>query len=133
MQPLRFLVLSPSGIKLDQTIISAQVKTTNGYLGLNYNRAPLIAAVQSHFCKILFANNTRRNAIIGAGLVLIKKTEAKIFTENFVFEDEIDLEATLKRKAELERQMNHSKDLKLNIKIEQNLMFELLKLSNKQR
>ncbi|AAC71626.1 F0F1 ATP synthase subunit epsilon [Mycoplasmoides genitalium] len=133
MKLLRFLVLSPSGIKLDKTIISAQVKTTEGYIGLNFNRAPLIAAIQSHLCKIIFADQTKREAIIGAGLMLIKKTEAKIFTENFVFADEVDINETLKRKTELERKIHHIKDAKLNVKIEQNLMFELLKLSSKKK
>lgn len=104
-------ILTPDGIFLDEKVNILTVKTTEGYIGLQINHLPFVAALDIAELQI----NSKKSLMqkicaIAGGLIMSSQKEIIIFTDAIEYQEKIDLVRAQKAQKDAEAKV-HSHDL----------------------
>ncbi len=116
--PFEFKVLTPDGKKFVAKTDLLTIKTTDGYIGIMKNHAPLEAICdigELKFNHIEDKNYSEEFIAIGGGLLHISKNEVIILADSFETKEEIDLKRALEAKTRAESRIS-SKDTNVDVK-----------------
>ena len=112
MKSLQLLIYTPEGKKFDDEVDFVQVHTSDSYLGILPEHAPLISDV------IISKLLVRRNGIdeafaVGEGVLNVKHNEVKLIVSSLESAAEIDVDRALAAKQRAEERLSRvdSKDV----------------------
>lgn len=92
-QKTKLRISTPNGIFFEDDVYMVTLKTSEGYIGLQYNRMPFISSIEISTLYINIDNNSslekQKKAAIGGGIVFSEKTYIDIFTDDIEWVDEI--------------------------------------------
>ncbi len=71
------------GVSYDNDILSMEVITTEGHLGLQANIIPIVANLINGKCYITFKDNTKRDGIFTGGLLYCDKIKGIVILTNY--------------------------------------------------
>lgn len=102
-------IVSPMGIFFEGKVNSLNVKTSDGYSGILPNHAPIIAPIEPSILKF---SQAEKNfvAVIANGFLYLEPNNARILTDEIVYEKDVD-ELNASKLLELEqRKLNDIKN-----------------------
>lgn len=99
-------IITPNGIFWNEPVNIVTLKTTEGFIGLQKNRMPFVAAldIDKLFINSKNTPNYHKCAIAG-GIVFVSKEEITIITDAIEFAEKIDLGRARKAQAWAEDQV----------------------------
>lgn len=104
--PTRLKIITPSGIKFDEEVISIETSTVDGNIGIGGNIAPLVATLKNCTSYIRTKPGVpREEAIITGGLLYVEKGSVKIFTDYFEYTSKLNEDFIMKNKSKLEKKL----------------------------
>lgn len=105
----RLIVMTPSGVKIDNKIDGLFVFSKSGMLGILPNHAPLITTLEIAPMKIDI-NGIKHNYAIFGGVLYVEKNITTIVTSNIEDSDNIDLSRAIKSKERAEKRLSDKND-----------------------
>ncbi len=104
-------IITPNGVFYDEPVSIVTVKTTEGYIGLQYGRIPIVASVEISPLVIgtKGAKNHKDCAIAG-GLLYADQKSVTIITDAVEEKSKIDVNAATKEKLMLEKKLQSKLD-----------------------
>ena len=112
MKSLQLLIYTPEGKKFDDEVDFVQVHTSDSYLGILPEHAPLISDVI--ISKLLVRKNGVDEAFaVGEGVLNVKHNEVKLVVSSLESASEIDVDRALAAKQRAEERLSRvdSKDV----------------------
>lgn len=86
-------ISTPNGLFYDGDIYMVTLKTSEGYIGLQYNHIPFISSIEISTIYICDDKNAplekQKKAAIGGGIVFSEKTYIDIFTDDIQWVEKI--------------------------------------------
>lgn len=80
---VKLIINTPEGVFFEDEVLQVELKTTNGYIGLLANHAPIIGAIVPSICYIRDLKNNRVKALINSGIFSVKDNTISIITDFF--------------------------------------------------
>lgn len=90
MNKTKLTISTPNGIFYEGEVDIVTLKTSEGYIGLQYNRLPFISSIEISPMYITVNSNERKIAAIGGGIVFVEKTYIDIFTDDIQWKEELE-------------------------------------------
>ena len=110
---LRLEVVTPEKKVLSEDIQSLIVPATEGYLGVLYNHAPLIAGLQIGIIKYK-KNDEEKTMSISGGFLEVSNNKATIIAKTAEFPEEIDVERAKRAMERAEKRLK-SRDKNIDV------------------
>ena len=86
----RLRITTPYGIFYDDDIEIVTVKTTEGYIGLQYNHVPFISTIVISTLYIKNNSSQQKVAAIGGGIIFVEKEYIDIFTDDISWKEDLN-------------------------------------------
>ncbi len=121
-------IITPEGIFYNQPVSIVTVKTTEGYIGIQYGRVPIVASIQ--VSPLIIGTKGKENykdCAIAGGLLYADKDTVTIITDAVEEKSKIDLKRAEKEKTKAEIALKNQKDAAEILK----LKFSLQKAINR--
>ncbi len=90
MNKTKLKILTPNGIFYEGDVDIVTLKTSEGYIGLQYNRVLFISSIEISSLYINVDGNSKKVAAIGGGIVFVEKTYIDIFTDDIAWKEDLD-------------------------------------------
>ena len=97
-------VYTPAGVLFEDNISQASVHTSDGWISLLANHAPLIGAFQTSHLYVRDLDNNKVDTIVGEGIFEFNMNTLNLFTNFFAFAKEINENAFDR----IEKELNES-------------------------
>lgn len=99
-------IMTPRGLFLEDDVEIVTVKTTEGYIGLQADKSPLIGAIEiSEMIIGKFSSPKHQVFAISNGLVYVTKTNVDIVAESVEAKEQIDLNRAKQAKVDAEERL----------------------------
>lgn len=89
MNKTKLKISTPNGIFYEGDVDMVTVKTTEGFIGLQFNRLPFISSIEISSLNITVDGSNKKIAAIGGGIVFAEKTYIDIFTDDIEWKEEL--------------------------------------------
>lgn len=89
MNKTKLKISTPNGIFYEGDVDMVTVKTTEGFIGLQFNRLPFISSIEISSLNITVDGPNKKIAAIGGGIVFAEKTYIDIFTDDIEWKEEL--------------------------------------------
>ena len=122
MQQVRLKIITPEKVFWDKDIDIVTVKTTEGYIGLQKNKSPFVAALDVAELHInIKGTKDYYDCAIAGGIVKATKSEISIITDAIEFKGKIDLPRAEKAKRIAEQKIKDNLSESENIRVQLSL------------
>lgn len=111
VKKIHLKIITPYGRYMEEDVESITTRTTDGYIGIQKNRVPLIASlvISKLFVK---KDNKDEVYIVEGGMIYSTKDDITIITDNIDLEKNHDINKVIREKEALERKMKQKLDNK---------------------
>ncbi len=89
MNKTKLKISTPNGIFYEGDVDMVTVKTTEGFIGLQFNRLPFISSIEISSLNITVDGSNKKIAAISGGIVFAEKTYIDIFTDDIEWKEEL--------------------------------------------
>ncbi len=110
MNKTRLTISTPSGIFYQGEVEIVTLKTSEGYIGLQYNRLPFISSIEISPMYVKIDDNNKKEAAIGGGIVFVEKKYIDIFTDDIAWKEEINQSEVQKLIEQAHKKLEKSKE-----------------------
>ena len=83
MSEFRLVVASPDGNIFDGEVTMLIVRGTEGELAVMAGHAPFVTALVAGDCRVIFADDTEKNARVEGGLLSVAKDKVTVLSGSF--------------------------------------------------
>ncbi len=115
-------IITPNGIFYDKEVSIVTVKTTEGYIGIQYGRVPIVASIE--ISPLIIGTHGQPNYMdcaIAGGLLYADKESATIITDAVEEKSKIDIGRAERSRKEIESELKRNKDEKEIMKLKLSL------------
>lgn len=108
MASFNLKVITPSGVKFNEEIISLETTTAKGRIGIYANHVNLIAELKPNIFIVKLKNNNKEEYIVISGHLFFENNEAKIITNYFEERKDINVNDIKEQITILKNNINNS-------------------------
>lgn len=117
MNKTKLKIITPNGLFYDKEIEIVTVKTSEGNIGLQHGKSPMVASIA--ISELHLGAPENKVCAIAGGLLYVTKEEVRIITDAIEYKDKIDLARAQKAlnsaKAEVSKKHESSEGIKATL------------------